>query len=212
MAKKIDITGQRFGRLTVLSEHPKRYRTSVQWVCRCDCGSETIVVGNKLRNGHTKSCGCLQKERTSKAKKTHGRTREPLHVLWVGMRSRCNNENHTSYEDYGKRGITVCDEWSDYENFRKWALQNGYKKGLEIDRIDNDKGYSPENCRWVTRKANMRNTRHNVKVNGNYLTDFFKGVSERHNLSRTAVVSRYYRLKEKGIEPTEENIINYLNI
>lgn len=98
----------------------------------------------------------------------HGDHKKRLYRIWIGMKYRCNNPNHSYYRDYGARGITVCGEWEKYENFRDWALSNGYQNDLTIDRIDNDKGYSPENCRWITMKKQSNNRRTNrvIECNG----------------------------------------------
>jgi hypothetical protein len=162
MGTFVDITGNRYGRLIVLQECLPRYRP-VKWVCKCDCGVVKDIVGSALKNGATQSCGCLHTEIVKVANITHGHTKEgkrpKLYGLWGSMKDRCSNHKSHSYSDYGGRGITVCQEWLQYEPFSNWALNNGYKVGLEIDRADNNKGYSPENCRWVTRNINARNVR-----------------------------------------------------
>lgn len=113
-------------------------------------------------SGDIKSCGCLRKEVTSKLNKKHGQAGTRLHHIWIGMKQRCSNPKHKSYADYGGRGIKVCAEWEDFKNFYGWAINNGYQDGLEIDRIDNNEDYRPDNCRWVTRKVNSRNRRSNA--------------------------------------------------
>lgn len=158
----IDLTGQRFGRLTVLSREPDSNNMTI-WKCICDCGNETTVFGNNLRRGYTQSCGCLQQERIEAArenKRTHGCEPKRLYNIWVGMKMRCFDPNVESYKHYGGRGITVCDEWvHNYEAFRDWALDNGYDSNLSIDRVDVDGNYCPENCRWSTAKEQASNRR-----------------------------------------------------
>lgn len=163
----IDLTGQKFGRLTVKEiDFSKEYKR-VHWICECDCGNIISVSACNLKKG-TNSCGCLKLELLSKTKGKHYMTNTKIYGVWSSMKSRCYNKNAKSYKDYGAKGITVCDEWrNDFGSFYEWSVINGYKEGLQIDRIDNEKGYSPQNCRWVTRKENMNNTSKNVIVSYN---------------------------------------------
>lgn len=203
MSKRIDLTGQQFGRLTVIERDTSSKRSA--WFCRCSCGNIKSVQMTHLRSGATTSCGCYQKERASEASLVHGGSRTSLYNRWKAIRQRCNNPNDRRYKDYGGRGIALCNEWNDYRAFEEWSMNNGYSKELELDRIDNDKGYSPDNCRWVERIVNNHNRRITAKIEGVPLRDF----SEKYNMTYVTVHSRYYRLKEEGITPTTESIINY---
>ena len=182
MSKVIDETGKRYGRLVVLRDAGRNLRQNVLWECQCDCGNKCVVEGGLLRSGNTKSCGCLRVDWPKEHLVTHGMNRKgrphPLYRVWTGMKTRCTNSNESSYKNYGGRGIAVCDEWQEFEPFMEWALTNGYKHGLEIDREDNDGDYTPENCRFVTSAMNARNKRnnHHVTINGKtmLITDWAK--------------------------------------
>ena len=160
MPRRIDLTGQRFGRLVALKftgDDKNRHRL---WECRCDCGRTVNIDINSLRSGKSKSCGCSRKG----INKTHGKSGTRLYGIWADMLQRTYNPDERCYANYGGRGITVCDEWMEFEAFYQWAIQNGYSEELTIDRIDNDKGYFPENCRWVTRKVQGNNKRSNRRL------------------------------------------------
>lgn len=155
-----DLTGQRFGMLTVVSKSGVDKYGISQWQCLCDCGGSSIASISNLRNGNTTSCGCYGRRRKSEANRTHGGSGTRLHRIWKAMKVRCYDQNFQFYRHYGGRGITICDEWrNNFEAFRDWALANGYEDALTIDRIDNDKGYSPDNCRWVTMVEQNQNKR-----------------------------------------------------
>lgn len=150
----VDLTGKRYGKLIVL-ERSNDGKRIIRWVCRCDCGNETIVQGGNLKNGHTQSCGCKISESNTK----HGQWGTKLYNVYHGMKQRCYNPKASNYRYYGGRGITICDEWQKYEPFHEWAMGNGYEEGLSIDRIDNDGNYEPSNCRWeepTTQTINQR--------------------------------------------------------
>lgn len=148
-------TGHRYGRLTVLSREPNQSR-SVSWRCRCDCGNETVVFGSNLHTGNTLSCGCLVKP-TLRARK-HGDTGSAEYWVWTGMHQRCRDPNHVAYHHYGGRGIAVCDRWKTYANFLADIGRRPSSK-FTLERINNDEGYSPENCTWATWKQQVHNRR-----------------------------------------------------
>lgn len=162
MAELIDMTGQRCGRLLVVRRVENDWQGNAMWECRCDCGREVVFRGTKLRQaGVVHSCGCYNHE----AKYiVHGASRTRLYHIWRAMKARCYDPQRKGYEYYGGRGITVCQEWRyDFEAFQEWAYAHGYREYLTIDRIDNDKGYSPDNCRWATYSDQNRNKRYRRK-------------------------------------------------
>lgn len=184
-----DLTGKRFDRITVLERVGSNKHKKVLWKCRCDCGTEKVIVGAAMTSGNTKSCGCHRRENSSKRMTKHGLRHHPVYHTWVSMRDRCNNPNNSKYSDYGGRGITICSEWDSFEVFLKDMGEKPFT-GAEIDRIDNSKGYSPDNCRWVTRTSNMRNTRFNNNWTYNGITQCVSAWAEALNTTASTLIQR----------------------
>lgn len=173
MAKKNPIpVGARFGRLVVISPSGQDPRTGKSLsMCQCDCGSMTVVRDGDLRSGRTRSCGCLKREWSSKmmlrrADRSNAchMSGTPIYQCWHDMVRRCNSPKSRGYHRYGGRGITVCKSWLRFKTFMKWALAHGFEKGLEIDRIDFDRGYSPGNCRFVDQVEQANNKSNNRRI------------------------------------------------
>lgn len=168
--------GSRFTRWLVCGEpvwsevkNSKRRNRRLLIPCRCDCGTESLVSPSSLRSGTSKSCGCIQVEYArsrTPTNQTHNLSMHPLHNVWCSMRSRCLNKLNKHYNNYGMLGISVCKEWESFEEFYEWA-EKRWSRGLDIDRVNNSLGYSPENCRFVTRKENLRNRRNTIRIEWN---------------------------------------------
>ena len=192
-----DLTGQRFGRLVVISKAESNPHETY-WNCKCDCGKEKKVRAACLKSGNTKSCGCWHDECAKINSKKHGMSKTRLYLVYRTMISRCYCKSTKKYNIYGGRGITVCEEWlDDFMNFYNWSIQNGYNCNAEfgectIDRIDVDGNYEPSNCRWITNKeqGNNRRTNHYVKINGETKTVREWCESNIYDISETTVYKR----------------------
>lgn len=191
MIKIKDIAGQRFGRLVAVSPIKREGDRNYYWECRCDCGNTVTVNGYNLRSGNTQSCGCFQKEKSIKISTTHGLRRSPLYHIWSHIKDRCFNKNNPRYKDYGGRGITVCDRWLDFKNFHDDMFPT-WKRGLSIDRINNDGNYGPGNCRWATNKDQNNNRRDNciLELDGKRMT--VTQWAEKLNINRNTLYDRIY--------------------
>lgn len=201
MPKVIDHTGKRFGKLVVLGQAGK-IRNDRAVKVLCDCGVEKVMVQTRLTMKHkaVTSCGCMSKINHVVV---HGLTNHPFYPIWRSMMGRCYGNNAHNTKNYGDRGIGVCKEWRDSPKvFINWLEANGYRKGLDIDRIDNDEGYSPANCRCVTRKENMNNTSKNVKIS--YMGKQY-GIPELVEISGLKYATIYKRISN-GLE--YEGVIN----
>lgn len=201
MPNKLNLAGHRFGRLTILFAH-ENIGNKTQWVCYCECGNVCVVRTSELRNGHSKSCGCLRKEVAAKRGKemltTHGMTRTPEHMSFHAMIARCHRKTHKSYERYGARGIKVCKRWRhSFENFYEDMGPRPTKKHT-LGRIDNDKGYCPENCRWETPKQQMNNISINHMININGFERTLAQWCDHFDIDYQQV---YQRITKRGWEP-----------
>ena len=193
MGRFEDITGKRYGRLTVIEradsilEPNGKHRTV--WRCICECGKEKIVAANKLKSGNTKSCGCYARDVNT----THGMSKTRLYKIWRKMKDRCYNPKHTHYEFYGGKGICICEEWKDdFEAFKDWAVMSGYSDYLTIERIDNDIGYNKENCKWATVKEQNNNKGDNVFYTYNGFKLTMAEWAERYGINYGTFCKRLY--------------------
>ncbi len=168
-----DLIGKRYGNLEIIRQEEDYISPSggkhKRFLCKCDCGNETIAFKEWLTSGRKKSCGCL---RHQNGIIKHGEIHTRLYRIWGNMCNRCSNKNNPAWLNYGGRGITVCDEWKDYINFRDWAYTSGYQENLTIDRVDNDMNYEPSNCRWVDDivQANNKRSNHLIEYDGKIKT------------------------------------------
>lgn len=168
MAKCIDLTGQRFGRLVVLKRVENTKKGSSRWLCRCDCGETKIHTAGILNSGDVKSCGCYGKEVRKEKHTKHNKSNTKLYRVWASMRERCSSTSCKGFVYYGARGVTVCDDWNNsFQAFYDWATSSGYAEGMSIDRIDVDGNYEPSNCRWVSTNIQANNKKNNVRVEYN---------------------------------------------
>lgn len=161
----MNLINKKYNKLAVIGELKEKDKFGNKlWICQCDCGNNAIVSTHNLVSGHKKSCGCLHKEVLSDKNTKHGLWGTAIYQKWLDIKKRCYNPNSKDYKNYGGRNITICDNWlNDFSAFYEWAINNGYKEGLTIDRINNNGNYEPNNCRWVTRAEQNRNKRYNKR-------------------------------------------------
>lgn len=197
--KSKDFTNKKINMLSVIKKAKSKNKRTY-WLCKCDCGKEIEVMTQDLTYKTKYSCGCTRKPK-KKGNYKYPNKIDRLYTIWKGMKYRCYKPNSKSYNDYGGRGIKMCEEWIDFNKFQLWALDNGYDKKLVIDRIDNNKNYEPSNCRWVTIKENNLNKRNIIKINYNNKIICLKDYCKINNISyRTAIEKR-----KKGINIWEKN-------
>lgn len=195
MPKSIDLTGKKFGRLTVLKQEGKYKNGAKLWLCICECGKEKHIAGTHLTNKKIRSCGCLLQETTIKRnkveKRKHGKRNTRIYHTWRSMKDRCLNKNNDAYPRYGGRGIKICEEWLEFIPFYEWAMANGYRDDLTLDRKDNDGDYEPSNCRWVTMKLQANNRRSNKKITYNNETKTIAEWADYLDLPYSRIEHRY---------------------
>lgn len=197
MGKKINIetiVASKYGKLTILKESEYKLHKRISVVCKCDCGNEIIATINSLRIGNTNSCGCLKIETKSNYK--NGLRNHQLYVVWANIKQRCLNKRQPKYNYYGGRGINICKEWANsFEVFYNWCLDNNWIKGLEIDRINNNGNYEPNNCRFINRSINMNNTRTNTIIYFNNESKTLAEWAETLNIPYGRLAQRINKLK-----------------
>lgn len=199
--RKINLTGQRFGKLVVIKESENIGKNST-WLCKCDCGITKNILSYNLTSGKSKSCGCVRGLKLKKFATTHGESKTRLYGIYKGMKQRCNNTNSPAYDYYGGKSVSVCAEWdNDFLKFKKWSLENGYNENTSIDRIDPNGNYCPKNCRWVSPQKQQNNKLNNVFVT---IGDERLTIAEWASANKTnkqTLYSKFYRLFEQlGIE------------
>lgn len=185
-----DLTGKVFGRWTVVSEAEYKNRKH-WWNCVCECGNKRVCRTSTLTHADSSSCGCLTREKASKRSTTHGKHKSKIYGSWAAMKGRCTNPNDPSYFRYGGRGINVCEKWMKFENFYK--DMGDPPKGMSLDRIDNDKGYYKENCRWAARREQQNNTRRNVFITYKGLTKTRAEWARHFNIPPGVLLGRFKR-------------------
>ena len=191
-----DLTGKRFGRLTVIGVEDNGKRQTY-YACQCDCGNVKVIRADALVGGCTVSCGCKKKEQDRinlTANHSHKMSGTRLYNIWSGLKGRCNNPNDPRYDRYGGRGISVCDEWNtSFQSFYDWAISNGYSEELTIDRIDNDGNYEPSNCRWSTNKEQCNNRATNINIKIGNATKTLTEWCEIFDVDVARTMARYHR-------------------
>ena len=195
-----DIAGQKFNRLTAIKYVGRTSSNHALWLFRCDCGTEKVIEESSVtkKNSTTKSCGCLNNEvrKSGNNGRKHGMAGTRINRIWKAMRNRCNNPSDKYYHCYGGKGIKVCSEWDNKDGFApfyEWAMANGYAENLTIDRIDSDKGYSPDNCRWATYTEQARNKKNFPKIEYNGESHTIREWADIIGISKSTLIQRLNR-------------------
>lgn len=201
--KRDNLIGKQFGKLQVIKfVETKKYHS--YWLCQCECGMQKIILGDNLKRGRTISCGCYKKQNVKTLNTKHNLTGTRIYNIWCNMKARCYKEKDISYKNYGGRGIKICNEWlNSFEEFYKWAMENGYNDNLSIDRIDVDGNYEPNNCKWsnMVEQCNNRRSSHYIEYNG-----------EKHTIAEWAKIKgiKYHTLLQR-LDKLHWNIEKSLN-
>lgn len=195
MNYRVDLTGQKFGRLTVLARVWRVNTSAAYWLCRCDCGTLRVVYGTNLTKGLSKSCGCLQKEIVTECNSSHGLSHSRIYRIWSNIKTNCHNPNSPNYAYSGAKGVDVCDEWQKFDSFYEWSMMNGYADDLVLGRINKNKGYSPDNCIWVTYKTDCNNRSYNNNIEFRGEVHTLKEWSEKLDIPRNTL---WMRLNKYG--------------
>ena len=201
MGKFIDISGNKYGKLTVIEKVNKENKNITYWLCECECGNKKTISKPNLTTGHSKSCGCLAIESATGNKYglKHNESKTRLYFIWQSMKQRCYDKNVNGYKYYGLRGIEICNDWLDYEKFSEWSKGNGYKNNLSIDRIDVNGNYEPENCRFITAKQQNRNKTTSVFITYFGIKKCVSEWSEILGIPQTTIHNRMKKHKDASV-------------
>lgn len=196
MAKRLNLTGEKYGGITVLEYDSNDKFGHSKWKCICSCGKEFVAIGDNLKRHHYLSCGCKNPAKTGDISRTHGMTNTRFYNIWDNMKRRCQNKNNKSFSYYGGRGITVCEKWESFDGFCK-DMYDTYSEKMTLERVDVNSGYFKENCTWIPHKMQSRNKRNTVKIYFNGTLIPFSEYCEINNLEYNKV--RYELKKENKL-------------
>ncbi len=196
-----DLTGKKYGRYQIITESNRDSKDgTIFWVCLCECGNIKEVSGRNLKSGSTLSCGCYSKDNRKKFSTTHGMSDTRIYIIWCSLKRRCFYKNAAYYQNYGGRGITVCNEWRhNFMNFYNWAIFNGYEEHLTIERVNNDGNYEPSNCTWIPLSEQSKNRRNSINVTNDGETHCISEWARIIGIARNVIWRRY----KKGISGEE---------